>query len=493
VPRKQQDGAQIADAACAAVVPRASAPRGDAEQDLAASLSRRMPAGAQLGDWLLERPIAQGGFGVVYRAAHAETGKLAALKLLHPELAGDATAIARFEREVAIAEELQHPNVVRIFAQGRAPDGRPYAVMELLFGMSLDEHMDQRGRLSPEETLAILTPIASALDAAHARGVVHRDIKPSNVFLCDASSGGRVVLLDFGVAKLLDAASGKLTSSRQIVGTLLYMAPEQFQQGPVDGRADVYALGVLSYRMLTGQSPFGGGGIPLLRSAQKRARPPLPSTRARIPSSLDAPVLRALEPDPAGRQGTAGAFVDELRAALVEARASVPPRPAHAVERPAIAVHGETRVPPGALLDPDEGLLSDLEALPAALAAQLAAVGLIPVMESGSDVLFVAEAPEDPAAACALRKRVLDAVTEAHRRLSARPGGDARVTLGIAVHAGALLVSEDGALISGGLLDPSAWVPATAEGVVASAEALAGLGRGMAPAPGAPGFFSVKP
>jgi serine/threonine-protein kinase len=451
-----------------------------------------LPVGTRVGEHVLDEEIARGGFGVVYRATHTGTGEPAAIKVLHAELARDATAIARFEREVAIAQGLQHPAVARILAQGRLDERRPYYVMELLAGRSLDVHLAERGRLSPEETLSILTPVASALDAAHARGIVHRDIKPSNVFLCDASNGGRVVLLDFGVAKLLDAAGAGLTGSRQIVGTLLYMAPEQFLQQPVDGRADVYALGALAYRMLTGQNPFGGSGIPAFRQAFQLARPPAPSTRACIPAALDAPILRALAKEPEDRQPTASAFVTELAAATVEAQTIAAPRPEGARVRPAVAVHAEVRVEPAAREEPDEALLAELEELLPIVSARLAEVGLWVATETGRHLLMVAEAPADAEGAAAQRQRVIEAAVAAHRHISGRPRRDARLMLGIAVHVGALLVNEDGTLLGGGLFDPASWVPATTEGVVASAEALAGLDLPRVEVQGAPGFYAVK-
>ena len=222
--------------------------------------------GVRVRDYVVREKIAEGGFGAVYRVEHTVLGRQAALKVLHPELASSREAIARFEREARTVNVIKHPNVVDIYDFGELPDGRPYFVMELLVGIDLSEHLASFGPLSPEETLALLTPLAAALSAAHAKGVVHRDVKPSNVFLADGEPR-RVVLLDFGVAKLLAPGTEGLTTSRHRIGTPSFMSPEQLAGGDIDGRADVYALGALAYQMLTGQLPFGEGTPAVLLKA----------------------------------------------------------------------------------------------------------------------------------------------------------------------------------------------------------------------------------
>jgi len=440
------------------------------------------------GAFRVEEEIARGGFGIVYRAIHEETGKPAAVKVMHAEMFSDPTAAVRFEREAEVVLALRHPNLVDIHEYGRLADGRPYIAMELLSGTSLEHHLVRQGRLPVEEVLAILGPLADALDAAHAHAVVHRDIKPSNVFLCDNGGALRVVLLDFGVAKLLDSRGQALTASRGTLGTVLYMAPEQLLGSSVDARADIYSLGALAYAMLTGQAPFGDRDTLVLSQIHTHARPRLPSSRAPIDPALDEPLLRALARDPADRPATAKAFVASLAAVARGARAALA-RPAGAIEQPALAVHAEVRVAPVDIGEGDEALHADVEATLPLVLAELGAEGLVAVAEDATHLLMVAPLGGDPA----LAARVVEAARRAYRSFAASPGRDARVGLRIAVHAGVLLTSAEGTLLGGGLLDAASWVPAAAGGVVASAAALEGPGTRGKPVASAPGFFSMEP
>jgi serine/threonine protein kinase len=263
------------------------------------------------GRHLLQRLVSKGGFGAVFEARHEATGARAAVKIMHAELSAGGEAVARFEREIEIMQRVRHPSILEVFEWGRLPDGRPYLVMELLEGQSLRDHLDARGRLPAAEAIAILEPVAGALAAAHACDVLHRDVKPSNVFL----SGPRVVLLDFGVAKLLDAEGPGLTLSGNIVGTISCMAPEQILSRPLDLRADVYAMGTLAYRMLAGQPPFSAKNLIALQQMHLYVAPRAPSSIAPVDPSLDAPILRALSKDPSARQPSAEALVAELSAA----------------------------------------------------------------------------------------------------------------------------------------------------------------------------------
>jgi eukaryotic-like serine/threonine-protein kinase len=186
-------------------------------------------------------------------------------------------------------------------------------VTELLVGESLEMHLGRRGRLAGDEVRAILGPVCRALDAAHVRGIVHRDVKASNVFLADDGAARRVVLLDFGVAKLLDGASG-LTSTGDLVGTLACMSPEQILNRSVDPRTDVYALGVLAFRMLTGVPVFAARHPIALQQMHLFTPPRAPSAVAAIGAGFDAVIVRALAKAPEGRQAGAAAFLAELEA-----------------------------------------------------------------------------------------------------------------------------------------------------------------------------------
>jgi serine/threonine protein kinase len=168
----------------------------------------------------LEKEIARGGFGIVYRARRADSGLPFAVKVLHADLFDDPSSTLRFEREAALVLSVPHPAIVKIHECGRLEDGRPYLAMELLTGESLDDRLTRAGRLPIEQVLGILEPLASALAAVHAHGIVHRDIKPPNVFLAEGRPESEVVLLDFGIAKLLASEGPALTTSRAALGTI---------------------------------------------------------------------------------------------------------------------------------------------------------------------------------------------------------------------------------------------------------------------------------
>jgi hypothetical protein len=252
-----------------------------------------------LPDYELHTLLGRGGMGAVYRARHLRLDRLVAIKLLLPDLVADPEFAERFEREAKALARLAHPGIVGVHDFGRAGTFF-FLVPEHVDGASLRELMTQ-GRLSPREALEFAQQLCDALQFAHDRGVVHRDVKPENV-LVDAD--GRVRVADFGLAKLLgrDAAPLGLTRTRQALGTPHYMAPEQVRgDADVDQRADVYALGVVLYEMLTGELPIG--------------RFPPPSQTASTPRSLDAVVMRTLENDPQRRYQTARDVARDLRSA----------------------------------------------------------------------------------------------------------------------------------------------------------------------------------
>jgi serine/threonine-protein kinase len=406
-------------------------------------------APTQVGAYRLDARMAAGGFGVVYRATHVERGTLAAVKLIHADLASKPTAVARFEREVEAIRRIRHPNVIEVLDHGRLADGRPYFVMELLAGMDLDDYQKARGRLPAGEVLAIFEPLCAAVSAAHARSIVHRDIKPSNVFLAEEGGARRVVLLDFGVAKLLDA-EGPGLSSQQIVGTLSCMAPEQLLELPVDERTDVYALGALAYRALTGEVPLAGRSVAALQQMHRYAVPRLPSTRAPVSPAFDGVLLRALAKEPSQRQPSAAAFLDELRAAA---------RTPTNQERRSVAVFLELRVDPAALEAPSERLLDDLESILPAAAADLAKLGLEVTSTTGTSLLLARELPPEPDAEAQLRRDVDRAVADLSERLPRRPGRDPAIEIRLHVHAGTLAVDPTGQAVGGELLQLEAWVP----------------------------------
>jgi eukaryotic-like serine/threonine-protein kinase len=449
----------------------------------------RVDAGSRAGDYVLDAFIADGGFGVVYRAHHAEQGTPAAVKILHAELASQAEVVLRFEREVEAIRRVRHPNVVEVFSCGRLDDGRPYFAMELLAGASLEQYLRARGRVGASEALEILAPLCEALSAAHEQAIVHRDIKASNIFLAaDADGRRRVVLLDFGVAKLLDASGPALTSSRHIVGTPSCMAPEQLQGRPVDARTDVYALGALAYLMLTGEPPFADSPYPLLHQMHLHASPPRPSSRSRVSPAFDDVVLRAMSKDPAARQKTAGSFLEEMQGALARSRQAGGPEEGWR-ERRALGVYIEVEVDPEALESADDHLLSDMEEILPLAASAMNLASFAVAFETGSSMLFVRDRPDDALVDEGARRGTVKAALELFRKVEARSGRNEGVRARVYVHAGALRVTEEGTLVGGGLLELAAWVPEVSGAcVLASSEVLAGLGiEGQPVAEGAGG------
>ena len=261
--------------------------------------------------------LGRGGFASVYKAYQASLDRFVALKLLRTDVLQDGTAAERFQREARAAARLSsHPNIVTIFDFGEQA-GRAYLVLEYIEGTTLERRLAQP--MSASDVEPIVTSVASALDYAHARQLVHRDVKPSNVLLGD---DGRVLLSDFGIAKLLDTTSGTAGS---IIGTAEYMAPEQIVGGPIDARSDVYAFGAMVYRMLSGQPPFKGTLTSVMYRHVHEAPPPLVGSDGQdLPPAVDAVVRKALSKDPAERYASAGAFAADVVKAL---------RPATLLER----------------------------------------------------------------------------------------------------------------------------------------------------------------
>ena len=258
--------------------------------------------GRVLAGHRIDALIGEGGMGVVYRASHLQLRRTVALKVLPPSLTADREYRHRFEREAAIAASLEHPNVVPIYDAGYA-NGVLYLSMRFVDGEDLSAVLQRHGRLDVEPLCALLEPVADALDAVHAAGLVHRDVKPGNVLI--SRSGRRTVYLcDFGIAKA--AAGGReLTAAGQYMGTVHYSSPEQIEGRWVDGRSDQYGLACLAFRALTGQVPYPRPETAAVIYAHLAADPPRPSLhRADLPPAVDAAVARATAKQPERRFAT---------------------------------------------------------------------------------------------------------------------------------------------------------------------------------------------
>jgi hypothetical protein len=278
---------------------------------------------AALADrYRVERELGAGGMAWVYLAEDLRHGRRVAIKVFRPDLMASIGA-ERFLREIRIIASLQHPNVVPLLDSGEA-DGILYYVMPYVEGASLRERLARSGELPVPEAVRLLTEVADALAAAHASGVVHRDIKPENVML----SGRHALVTDFGVAKaLIDATGvGKVTTAGMALGTPSYMAPEQATADPqVDQRADIYALGVLAYEVLTGRPPFTGATAQQVLTAHVTQQPdPLARHRPGIPPALEQIVLRCMEKRPADRFQTAGDVLAQLESLATPGAGTTP-------------------------------------------------------------------------------------------------------------------------------------------------------------------------
>ncbi len=273
--------------------------------------------GRTIASYRVLSPIGRGGQGIVYRAEHVTLGREVAFKVLAPELAADESFRQRFLREARLASALDHPNILDVYDAGQ--DGDILFLAErLVHGTDLAAIIRSDAPMSLDRTLGLLAPIADALDAAHAAGLVHRDVKPGNV-LVEGAGRGRVYLSDFGLAKPVVAdqdvtGSGRLTQSGYFVGTPDYSSPEQIRGQEVDARADVYSFAGVLYECLTGAVPFPRpSAVESILAHVNEPPPAVTDRRPDLPAGVDRVVRQALSKDPAGRQPTCGEVVRGLR------------------------------------------------------------------------------------------------------------------------------------------------------------------------------------
>jgi serine/threonine-protein kinase len=309
--------------------------------------------GTTVGEYVIEGVLGQGGMGTVYAAHHPVIGKKAAVKVIRAALSANRRAVERFVLEARAVNQIGDPNIVDVFAFGSLADGRSYLIMERLIGENLAQRT-RRDRVSRGEAIDIIDDIARTLTATHEAGIIHRDLKPDNVFLCDARRGRPTVkLLDFGLAKLArqdDHGGGGLEPTRTgiVIGTPLYLSPEQASGAPVDARTDVYSLGVIAYELLLERPLFTAETAVELMGMHIGAPPDPPrSVWLHIPPDLDALLLGMLDKDPARRP-----TLDQIRRVMARMREAEAPTSQPWPSPQALAPVNPAMIPPPAVAGP---------------------------------------------------------------------------------------------------------------------------------------------
>lgn len=329
-----------------------SCPRCDAQLR---SRAHRLVGATLAGKYRIEERLSSGGMCDVFRARHVLIDKEVAVKVLKSHYAADAKIAGRFEQEARAASRVRHPNAIDVTDFGIAPGDAPFIVMELVEGETLGQLIRRSGPLTLQRAASILRQVGGALEAAHSVGVIHRDIKPDNILVSEYEGGDWVKVLDFGVAKIQEDVTrrGALTGANFLIGTPVYMSPEQWEGRPVDARSDIYSLGVVMYEALTGAAPFAGDSRRLMAAHTAAPPPPLRVRRPDLPPDVEAVVMRALEKDPARRPQSAIEFAQAFALAAgfgqEAAQSELPSR--------TVAPMNEREAPPNAAEIADETTL----------------------------------------------------------------------------------------------------------------------------------------
>jgi tRNA A-37 threonylcarbamoyl transferase component Bud32 len=328
------------------------------EQDPALSSLDPFPGRVVAGNFRIDKLIGSGAMGNVYKAEQLSLSKAVAIKVLHPHLMGDEKLVGRFKREAKSASLLNHPNSIQIIDSGQDRDGTLYIAMELLTGRDLAQAIRDDFPLPLPRVVRILAQVLSALEEAHAQGVIHRDLKPSNIMLIERRGEKDFVkVCDFGIAKATlaegdDDRAAMLTIQGLVCGTPEYMAPEQARAEPLDGRADLYAAAVILYQLVTGDIPFRADS-PIAIVSRHLVEAPIPPSRRRpdlrLPKIIDDIVMRGLEKERDMRYPTAAAFREVLEGVLGATSGPATPLPPHvrAGMPTARDISGQDHAPPG--------------------------------------------------------------------------------------------------------------------------------------------------
>jgi len=291
----------------------------------------QLQPGQMLGPYRIINQIGQGGMATVYKAYQASMDRNVAIKVLPSQLANSPEFAQRFQQEARIIAKLEHPHILPVFDYGES-DGVTYFVMRYLDAGTLSERMKSGAPMSLNEIDRLFTQLAEALSYAHSFGIVHRDLKPSNAMI---DSQGNLFLTDFGIAKLLESASPRLTQTDAIMGTPAYISPEQAQAGQVDQRSDIYSLGIILYEMVTGRVPFvAETPLAVILKHVSDPLPPPSSLKSDIPEAIERVVLKALAKHPEDRYATVAEFLSAWKRALDDAKTEMRRAPATVVAHP---------------------------------------------------------------------------------------------------------------------------------------------------------------
>jgi eukaryotic-like serine/threonine-protein kinase len=277
-------------------------------------LKRSLPdLDSVVGKYRIVRKLGEGGMGVVYEAVHTRIGQRVALKMLLPEVIDVPDVVSRFDREARAASRLKSENTARVLDVDVSDGGLPYMVMEFLDGSDLGRVLEDGGALPVVDAVDYVLQACNAMAEAHANGVIHRDLKPSNLFVTQSENGRRVKVLDFGISKVENDADGRVTATQTVVGTPLYMSPEQVRSAKhVDARTDIWSLGIILYELLAGRTPFEGSTTAAAVSICVDAPPPLATFRSDVPAELEQAILKALHKEPSGRYPNVKALAEAI-------------------------------------------------------------------------------------------------------------------------------------------------------------------------------------
>jgi tRNA A-37 threonylcarbamoyl transferase component Bud32 len=417
-----------------------------------------LPPGTYVGNHVVDELRSRGGFATIYRATHVTLKRVAAIKILHKALVTSKTMIQRFQQEAQAANRIRHPNIIDIYEFGELSDGRPFFIMEWLEGNDLEQELRTRGPFSPTEALAVMEDLGAALQAAHDVGIVHRDLKASNILMVPAGNWYHVKLVDFGIAKLLDAesaGSSELTSTGERLGTPWNMAPEQILGHAVDARTDVYAAGVLLYQILTGVLPFRADTPVEVEELHLKAPPPKASDAAAVPTAVDRVIERSLQKTPEQRFASMSEMLHELRDALSRRQNA---GQSGTGKMMAIGFYVEARITDVAAVD-DE-VLDDLESVIATARRLCLGERLHLALDSAGALMFVSPLSWPALTAPDGRERAIETALKLQAQIAARTGATTNVRFAIVLQIGSVItVLDDGELklIGGDLMALNSW------------------------------------